>query len=156
MHSITDFGTKNTSTDFAIILFDIDNFKRINHHRGHDVGDIVLRDVAKIIARNLRISDCVARWGGEEFVIILPYTRFEFALALAEKIRISVSTYNFDARQPLHATLGAGVSAIMSGESFADAFKRTDEALYKAKNSGRNACVLARPHSFEHLNFPQL
>lgn len=132
---------------FSIILCDIDYFKRVNDRRGHDAGDRVLQKVARIISRNIRDIDHVGRWGGEEFVVILPFTSHHFALAMAEKIRISASIAIFEPDDPLVVTLSSGVSTLFGNESFADVFKRTDDALYTAKTSGRNCCVLASAHS---------
>ena len=136
---------------FSLILLDIDHFKRVNDTRGHDTGDRVLKNMAKIINGSLREGDYIGRWGGEEFVIILPFTRHEFAMALAEKIRISVSHSSFEPENPLLITVSVGVGSLLSDESFADLFKRVDEALYRAKERGRNCCIVAEPQFVDYL-----
>ena len=122
---------------------DIDYFKRINDSRGHDAGDRVLQLVSEIIQSRIRRSDYLGRWGGEEFIILLPDTRKEFALALAEKIRLVIHDTIFEIEHPLNVTASFGVGQQQNNEDFATAFKRVDTALYAAKNQGRNCCVMA-------------
>lgn len=129
--------------EFALIIIDIDYFKRINDRRGHDVGDRVLQQVSNIINKAIRPQDFLGRWGGEEFVVILPSTRKEFALALAEKIRLLIYDAEFEPANPLAVTASFGVSDKLPDEDFASTFKRADNALYQAKGQGRNCCVLA-------------
>jgi diguanylate cyclase (GGDEF)-like protein len=132
-----------TTPKFSLIILDIDNFKRINDHRGHDAGDRVLQKVAEIIQRNIRSSDFLGRWGGEEFIIILPHTRKEFAIALAEKIRLAIADAIFEPNKTLLVTVSLGIADLDTHQDFADTFKRADNALYKAKQLGKNCCVLA-------------
>ena len=134
---------KQQHSQFALIVMDIDHFKRINDKRGHDAGDRVLQQVAPLIQRHLRPQDFLGRWGGEEFVVILPDTSQYFALALAEKIRLVVFDHGFEPEQPLQVSLSAGVGWQLPDEDFASSFKRADLALYQAKTQGRNCCVLA-------------
>ena len=129
--------------DFALIVMDIDYFKRINDRRGHDTGDRVLQQISSIINKAIRPQDFLGRWGGEEFVVILPSTRKEFAIALAEKIRLMIYDTEFEPDNPLAVTASFGVSDKLSEEDFAATFKRADNALYQAKNQGRNCCVMA-------------
>lgn len=128
---------------YSLILVDIDNFKHINDRRGHDAGDRVLQLVSEIIQSRIRRSDYLGRWGGEEFIILLPDTRKEFALALAEKIRLVIHDTIFEIEHPLNVTASFGVGQQQNNEDFATAFKRVDTALYAAKNQGRNCCVMA-------------
>lgn len=124
----------------SIIFLDIDNFKTINDTYGHDVGDSVLIAIAEILASATRQGDFVARWGGEEFIITLRSTNVARASILAEKIRESVEAHNFgDAGKQ---TVSLGVSEYIFNESKESLLKRVDEALYKAKSSGRNRVVL--------------
>lgn len=129
--------------NFALILVDIDHFKRVNDRRGHDVGDRVLQQVSAIIQQSIRSVDFLGRWGGEEFVIILPNTDRDFAIAMAEKIRVNIADVQFDAEQPLVVTASFGVSTQQQDEDFATTFKRADVALYRAKAQGRNCVILA-------------
>lgn len=120
----------------SIIVFDIDHFKRINDEYGHDKGDYVLKTIADIVKMTLRKSDYIIRWGGEEFLVILPETNLENAINVAEKIRFNIENYNF--KDIVKATVSLGVTEMKKGENFYTAFKRADEALYMAKNKGRN------------------
>jgi len=142
---------RGTAT-FSIVLLDIDYFKRVNDHRGHDVGDRVLQDMADILRKSLRPGDYVGRWGGEEFLVILPFTDHGMAVALAEKTRILVSQHIFEPDKPLAITVSAGISTLIGGESFADLFKRADAALYQAKRSGRNCCISAEKYLIDYFN----
>jgi diguanylate cyclase (GGDEF)-like protein len=128
---------------FSLIILDIDDFKRINDRRGHDVGDRVLQGVANITQENIRASDFLGRWGGEEFIVILPNTRKEFAIVLAEKIRLAISETLFERDNPLTVTASLGVADLDPDQDFANTFKRADGALYKAKQLGKNCCLLA-------------
>jgi len=121
--------------DGSIILFDVDHFKKINDTYGHDKGDYVLQNLAKIIKQNIRKDDYFGRWGGEEFIIILPETPFENALKIAEKLRKIVYDSDFD---NLKISVSMGVSEYKKGQNPYEALKKADQALYKAKESGRN------------------
>ena len=132
-----------STPNFALILIDIDHFKRINDRRGHDAGDRVLKKISAIIQESIRAVDFLGRWGGEEFVVIMPNTRKEFAAELAERIRMAINETAFEPEQPLYVTASFGVGAQNKNEEFSNTFKRVDNALYKAKDAGRNCCVLA-------------
>ncbi len=134
---------QNNLPSFSLILLDIDYFKRINDRRGHAAGDRVLERIGSIVQQAMRKEDYVGRWGGEEFIIVLPNTSQGFALAMAEKLRILIFDELFEPSQPLNVTASFGIGDIMDDEDFASVFKRVDDALYKAKNQGRNCCVLA-------------
>ena len=127
---------------FSLIVFDIDNFKRVNDILGHDVGDIVLKEVAVRLASNMRAIDIVSRYGGEEFLVAMPKTNQEAALIAADRVRALISGTPIMANgQDFHITISAGVSEVLKGERFQDAFKRSDDALYRAKRTGRNRVV---------------
>jgi len=128
---------------FSLMIIDIDHFKRINDRRGHDTGDRILQNISAIISKGIRAQDFLGRWGGEEFIVIMPSTRKEFAIALAEKIRLIISDTLFEPDNPLSVTASFGISDKSEGEDFATTFKRADNALYEAKAQGRNCCVLA-------------
>jgi diguanylate cyclase (GGDEF)-like protein len=128
---------------FSLIMVDIDYFKRINDNRGHDSGDRVLQTIGSIIHDRIREQDFAGRWGGEEFIVVLPHTNQEFALAIAEKLRILIFDQIFEPDRPLNVTASFGVGQHETGEDFATTFKRVDTALYSAKQQGRNCCVMA-------------
>ena len=130
----------NQST--ALILLDIDYFKAVNDNYGHPVGDNVLRQLSDILGENLRQSDALGRWGGEEFLILLPQINVVAATNVAEKLRQAIFTADFGLKEPLSISLG--VAALQRGESAGDWIKRADQALYNAKHSGRNQVALAR------------
>mgnify|MGYP003999811123 CR=1 FL=1 len=125
---------------FSLILFDIDDFKAINEEHGHQVGDLVLKDLADFVDTKIRKSDVLARWGGEEFVILLPHTDLEHTLMAAEKIRSSLATSKM---QKLKVTASFGVATYIKNEKFETMMGRVDEALYKAKNAGKNKIAVA-------------
>ena len=120
---------------YSLMVIDIDHFKQLNDRHGHDAGDDMLRLVADILRLRSRQSDCVARWGGEEFVLLLPETAQGLATALANDIRDAVSA----ARSSVDGlSVSIGVGEVAPGETAAALFKRVDAALYRAKANGRN------------------
>jgi len=124
------------NSQFSLIMFDLDDFKKINDTYGHDVGDTVLIDVVKNVAACLRKSDIFGRIGGEEFMILLPHTQIAIALEIAERIRDFVSQ---NSAEPLErVTLSLGVVQYENQESLESLIKRSDIALYKAKETGKN------------------
>lgn len=125
---------------FAVVFVDIDHFKKVNDTHGHGVGDEVLCAFAAAIQRGIRASDKLARWGGEEFLIICSGTKGADAHLLAEKLREAL-TYQIWPHS-LRVTASFGVTALQPGEVIGDAIKRADGALYQAKANGRN-CVRA-------------
>jgi diguanylate cyclase (GGDEF)-like protein len=128
----------------SCILFDIDFFKQVNDLRGHQVGDAVLRAMAKITRELVRESDIVSRWGGEEFVVLLKDCKLDQAEVIAEKLRILISQHDFFAIFPdRQITISLGVAQYVAPESGDSLFGRVDEALYKAKRSGRNCVQVA-------------
>lgn len=124
---------------FCVIIADIDHFKHINDRFGHQEGDEVLIRLTKILRKNLRKGDSCARWGGEEFLVLLPNTDLEQGLAIAERIRRSVEL-NLKAKKEVQ-TCSIGIAQLQTNDSDISLFKRADTALYKAKRSGRN-CVI--------------
>jgi len=126
----------------SVIVIDIDHFKRINDERGHHVGDRVLRTMGEILSASTRNTDAVGRWGGEEFVLVCPGASLASAADLAEKLRHRIMETNFIPENPLRITASFGVASSEAGQSFEDAFRQADQALYLAKNRGRN-CVVA-------------
>jgi two-component system cell cycle response regulator len=127
----------------SMMIADLDHFKQINDTYGHDVGDAVLREAARRLRQNVRGIDLACRYGGEEFVIVMPETSGEIAEKVAERIRRQISDAPFDAGGTLlRLTASFGISCVSSGNDTLPAMiKRADEALYQAKNSGRNQVV---------------
>lgn len=130
----------------GVLLFDIDHFKNINDKFGHDVGDLVLGEVAKIINDKTRHTDIFGRWGGEEFILVCPKIHEERLIALADKLRETVERNAFEIQgRSINVTVSIGATAVNANEAFEAVFKRADKALYKAKNSGRNQVRFERP-----------
>ncbi|MBF0613539.1 MAG: diguanylate cyclase [Magnetococcales bacterium] len=120
----------------AIILCDIDHFKRINDQFGHQVGDDVLRQVAHLMASNIRAEDTLARWGGEEFMIVSPQNDLENMRQLAEKLRALIEHTRFPTVERI--TCSFGVAQRQGEDTMRELTERADQALYAAKNGGRN------------------
>ena len=131
----------------SLILIDIDNFKEYNDNNGHLAGNRVLIRVANTIKRSVREMDLVARWGGEEFVLLLPEINISNGMIVAEKIRKGVEAQRFknERKQPTgNLTISLGVAENSKTlNSYRDLFNRADTALYKAKKDGRNRCASA-------------
>ena len=123
----------------SVILFDIDHFKSFNDTYGHDVGDLVLQEVARLAGNAIRATDVIGRWGGEEFLIILSETGVENAMIVAENVRKTVESARFDFAQSV--TISAGVSEFARRDTPQTLVKRADDALYTAKETGRNRIV---------------
>jgi diguanylate cyclase len=120
-------------------MLDIDFFKRINDEFGHLVGDKVLRMIAKEMKRNCRESDFLARFGGEEFILLLPQTPLHDAVLAVEKIRKHIETRPFHFQnKPVPLTISAGVAQYSNGEEIETWLARADSALYSSKRNGRN------------------
>ncbi|CAM3556368.1 diguanylate cyclase [Deinococcus saxicola] len=126
---------------WAVILLDIDDFKRVNDLHGHELGDYVLQQVAQLLQYELRDTDHLARWGGEEFLIVAPQTDLFHAQALAERIRSLIGQSPFDEVGSITASFG--VAAYRDGESILTLMQRADEALYRAKHAGKNRVEVA-------------
>ena len=129
----------------AVLMMDIDHFKKINDTHGHSVGDLVLAEFAQVLVAQTRDDDCVARYGGEEFVILLLDTDTDRATAVAERIRRAVAEHQFPDHnhQRVAVTTSVGVAGLEGEEAPEDALKRADAALYRAKRAGRNRVMTA-------------
>jgi two-component system, cell cycle response regulator len=129
----------------AFVIMDIDYFKSVNDTYGHDIGDEVLREFAKRVTANIRGIDLACRYGGEEFVVVMPETDAAFAFTVAERLRKSIETTPVGiSRAPgtLNITISIGIAASEGESDTAEALlRRADQALYRAKNNGRNRVV---------------
>lgn len=125
---------RRTGTPVTVALLDLDRFKVFNDTHGHDAGDDLLRDAGAAWTAAVRDTDVVARWGGEEFVVLLPDTAPSVAIEVLERLR---------ARTPHGQTCSMGVAAVAADDALADAVSRADEALYRAKETGRDRIVVA-------------
>ncbi len=125
-------------TTFSFIIFDIDNFKSLNDTYGHLMGDKVLRELAKKVKKVIRKSDIFGRWGGEEFVVLLPMTSEPYAPA--EKIRRAIENSEFP--KGLKITISLGATTYKEGDTIDSMISRADEALYRAKQNGKNKTVV--------------
>jgi diguanylate cyclase (GGDEF)-like protein len=128
----------------CVALLDVDFFKAINDKYGHAAGDAVLQSFAREAGATLRSADTLARWGGEEFLLLMPDTRLDEALAVLGRIAARIAAMRIDAVDPqLAITFSAGVAASLPLERFDEAIQRADEAMYRAKASGRNRVLAA-------------
>ncbi len=156
-HLATEYSRHQRSGhNFSIALIDLDLFKKINDQHGHDVGDEVLRKFAELMQTVIRQTDVAARWGGEEFLILLPDTSLLQALTLAERLRSEVSRQPFRLRkQELAVSISVGVCSIAKVRSLDDLLKQADLNLYRAKESGRNRIApRVRSQSLEPTTTP--
>ena len=128
--------SKQCDLPFSIIMFDLDDFKEVNDNFGHQAGDLVLKKIAEITTTLMRINDRIGRFGGEEFIILLPQTSYEQAQELAERIRAGVSIYHFDGVGSTTASFG--VSSFEKDDTFFSMIEKADKALYRAKEMGKN------------------
>jgi diguanylate cyclase (GGDEF)-like protein/putative nucleotidyltransferase with HDIG domain len=142
----------------ALLFADLDHFKRVNDQHGHAVGDLVLREISKLLTSLLRKGDVVARFGGEEFVILLPGTDTDEAVFLAERVRSAVESCEIPLKDgaTLRCTVSVGVAGYPDhGKEFSDLIRLADEAMYQAKRT-RNAVARAgEPHAVPRLSTPQ-
>ncbi len=122
--------------NFSVIMFDIDHFKKINDTFGHVQGDSVLKEITTLVSNEIREFDLIGRYGGEEFVIILPETNLFGATTTAEKLRRSIDSYNFSGVSKVTASFG--VAQQRRGELECELIKRVDNELYNSKDQGRN------------------
>lgn len=129
-------------SDMSLMMFDIDHFKNVNDTYGHDVGDKVLKAVVKIADNIIRKTDTLARWGGEEFMILLPVTDLERGKMIAERIRVSIEHKVFP--EVRRVTCSFGVGQYNTNENMESFINRVDSALYEAKHSGRNRVAYSK------------
>ncbi len=143
-------NAKRQNAPLCGIMTDIDYFKHVNDTYGHAVGDLVLKDIAKIIRGQLREYDIAGRYGGEEFSILLPFTKIDEAKKVAERLRASIENKVVDISKvdpdnevkTIKVTISLGIYEMQENDNDEDLLKKADKALYQAKNTGRNKVVV--------------
>ena len=135
---------KRHEKPFTIGIFDLDNFKLFNDTYGHDCGDFILIALTKLIVENIRVTDSFARWGGEEFICMLPETDLQKAEVLINKVRkmVNATKFNFNNIE-MSVTFTCGLSQIEKDENIDKCLVRADKALYVGKNNGKNQVVIS-------------
>lgn len=139
--------SRRYNSTISLLMCDIDHFKNVNDTYGHQQGDCILREVSRIIRKNVRNTDIACRYGGEEFAIILPETTQSDAKIVAERIRRDVSKFDFPSimsgQPPVHCSISIGVAGFpLNADNKDQLIQKADAALYKAKDGGRNQVVL--------------
>lgn len=129
-------STRRYRSSFSVIMYDIDNFKFINDQFGHPEGDNILKFSSELIKNNIRENDILARWGGEEFILLLPHSDISISRKFAERLRNLISNYDFGIGIPVTASFG--VTEVFLQDDLCSLLKRVDNALYLAKRNGKN------------------
>jgi diguanylate cyclase (GGDEF)-like protein len=146
-------AAKRFGRKLSVLITDIDFFKKVNDTHGHDVGDVVIKGLADILQKQKRTTDVVARFGGEEFVILCEQTDEAGAALLGERIREELEATVFNtANGPLSVTCSVGIATFPeAGQSWEELFKAADEALYCSKRTGRNRVTAWAPVSISRI-----
>jgi diguanylate cyclase (GGDEF)-like protein len=133
---------------FAVVLGDIDDFKSVNDQYGHDCGDFALVNISSLMKSMVRKQDIIGRWGGEEFILLLPESPLDGGKRVAEEIRkkIAANTFNFNGNK-FSVTMTFGISEFNATSDIDTCIKKADEALYSGKQKGKNCVVLSLPNS---------
>lgn len=139
LFELEHYSMKKKGTPLCVAVLDIDHFKKINDTFGHKEGDMMLKRLSNMLLKELRSTDTVARWGGEEFVMLLGSVDIDVACRVLEKFREQVSEYDYETVGKISVSIG--VSQVREDDSFISAFSRADKALYEAKRGGRNRVV---------------
>lgn len=143
-------SSERSGAALSLMILDIDHFKKVNDTHGHDVGDLVLKELVHLSRQVIRKSDKIYRWGGEEFAILMENTPLSMAEELANRLRLSVHGHRFEIVGQV--TISAGVAQWQYGEEPKEWFKRIDLALYNAKNNGRNRVMVSIKELVESSN----
>ena len=137
---------KRYSQPMVLMVIDVDHFKKVNDTYGHKAGDKALVLIADQLRNHLRESDFLARFGGEEFVVLMPETELSSAMVAADKLRTAVEQCQFHYQnKQVKITFSAGLAQLREGDTTESIFRRADEAMYRAKQGGRNQCLLETP-----------
>jgi len=137
---------RRTHTAASVLILDVDHFKKLNDSHGHIVGDEILVELAELIRANIRPTDNLYRYGGEEFIVIAEHTGLASAQPLAEKLRAAIAENHFV--NDIHVTASFGVAELQPGEGRQGWLSRADAALFKAKNKGRNRVYVSEQTAF--------
>jgi diguanylate cyclase len=143
MYQLLEEEVTKAEQGVCVLLLDLDHFKRINDGFGHSAGDEVLRQVVDLLKSEIRVNDTLGRWGGEEFMVLLPNTALEHAVRIADRLRYCIADLALEGLIPITASFG--VAAFSSGERVEQWIDRADQALYQAKQRGRNTVYAAPP-----------
>ncbi len=130
---------KRFNRDFTLLMIDIDDFKRVNDNYGHIKGDEVLKEISNVLLENLRNIDVLGRYGGEEFMVILPETNLNEAYFVGERMRRAVEKTTIE---DLNITVSIGIGEYINGEEYKNTIDRADKGLYEAKKTGKNKVVI--------------
>lgn len=141
----TDAAAKRWGKPYSVAMIDIDYFKKYNDHYGHQEGDVALKEVVEIIKTNMRDADRLFRYGGEEFLLLMPNTNLDQSHVVAERIRTAIAEENIPHKKSPLQYLTVSVGVAECGVSKDIMIKSADEALYRAKNNGRNSTETASP-----------
>ncbi|MDA7816933.1 GGDEF domain-containing protein [Sulfurimonas sp.] len=128
-------------TDLSLILMDLDHFKNINDNHGHNIGDVYLQEISRELKDIFRETDVIGRWGGEEFLILLPKTDLQTTQEIAERLRRDIEQKLFAGLE--HHTASFGISVLNNNETLSSLVDRADKALYSVKENGRNGVKVA-------------
>jgi diguanylate cyclase (GGDEF)-like protein len=139
---VSSLEDKGLLQQYSLMVLDLDHFKIINDEHGHMVGDSVLQDVAKVITSCMRSYDILARWGGEEFVVLFHCMNDQTMVTFSEKVRNAIQSATYCNGQQGFVTASLGVSKLGNPPDFDLAFQKADKAVYKAKELGRNRCII--------------
>jgi len=137
---------KTEGQEFSVLMIDIDYFKQINDQYGHEAGDFVLKELSEILKSNMRSKEIIGRYGGEEFIGLLPEVDRDGAKLVAERLRKEVAQHDFifeRRRMKISVSVGVSQFRIKEDQDIASVVKRADSALYEAKNKGRNRTAMA-------------
>jgi len=127
----------------SLTLFDVDDFKQINDSHGHNAGDVILKELATVLKNNQRGSDVYARWGGEEFLVLMPGTSSDEAMITAERLRKAIEETPFSYETKVTSSFGVSqYKGASENDNFTKMLHRADQALYQAKQKGKNCVVL--------------
>jgi len=130
--------------NFCVLMLDLDNFKNINDSYCHDCGDYVLTEVGRTLSQSTQKRDCVARWGGEELLILFPETSLRQATITAERLRVTIADKDFSYNEvSLKITFSAGIAEYQQGLRVDDLINTVDRLLYRAKRGGKNMVIAA-------------
>lgn len=135
--------SERTGLPFSVALIDLDHFKQLNDRFGHQAGDTALRQFSRQAETQLREVDRMGRWGGEEFLVLLPQLAQGEALVAMERLRRSIRNMRFEEHALMQVTISVGIAQARAGDTIAELIDRADQAVYAAKHGGRNRCTLA-------------